>query len=67
MEEIPKKRLYSLEPEGCYTIGEVSKKYRISESTVYSNLRRHSIPMRQIDRFVYVPKFDIDKIFKSGK
>ena len=67
LEETPKKRLYSLEPEDCYTIGEVSKKYRVSESTVYSNLRRHSIPMRQIGRFVYVPKFDIDKIFKSEK
>lgn len=67
LEETPKKRLYSLEPEDCYTIGEVSKKYRVSESTVYSNLRRHSIPMHQIGRFVYVPKFDIDKIFKSEK
>lgn len=67
LEEVPQKRLYSLEPEDCYTIGEVSKKYRVSESTVYSTIRRQSIPMRQIGRFVYVPKFDIDKFFKSVK
>lgn len=60
-------RLYSLEPEDCYTIGEVSKLYRVSESTVYSNLRKYGIPMRQLGRFVYVPKIDIDKIFKSEK
>ena len=66
-EEMPQKRLYSLEPEDCYTIGEVSKKYRVSESTVYATIRRQSIPMRQIGRFVYVPKFDIDKFFKSAK
>lgn len=64
VEETPK-RLYSLEPEDCYTIGEVSKLFRVSESTVYSNLRKFSIPLRQIGRYVYVPKFDIDKIFKS--
>lgn len=66
VEETPK-RLYSLEPEDCYTIGEVSKLFRVSESTVYTNLRKFSIPMRQIGRFVYVPKYDIDKIFKSEK
>lgn len=66
VEETPK-RLYALEPEDCYTIGEVSKLFRVSESTVYSNLRKFSIPMRQIGRFVYVPKYDIDKIFKSEK
>lgn len=61
------KRCYYLEPEDCYTIGEVSNLFRVSESTVYSNLRRHSIPMRQIGRFVYVPKYDIDLIFNSHK
>lgn len=56
-----------MEPEDCYTVGEVSKLYRVSESTVYSNLRKYGIPMRQLGRFVYVPKIDIDKIFKSEK
>lgn len=67
IEEAPKKRLYALDPEDCYTIGEVSKKFRVSESSVYTTIRRQSIPMRQIGRFVYVPKFDIDKFFKSEK
>lgn len=64
---VPQKRLYSLEPEDCYTIGEVSKKFRVSESTVYTTIRKQSIPTRQIGRFVYVPKYDIDKFFKSAK
>lgn len=64
---VPQKRLYSLEPEDCYTIGEVAKKFRVSESTVYSTIRKQSIPIRQIGRYVYVPKFDIDKIYNSSK
>lgn len=58
------KRLYSLEPEDCYTIGEIEKKYRVSESTVYRQIRQNSIPIRQIGKFVYAPKQDIDEIFK---
>lgn len=69
LEEIsaPQKRLYSLEPEDCYTIGEVAKNFRVSESTVYSTIRKQSIPIRQIGKYVYVPKYDIDKFFKSTK
>lgn len=63
----PLPKMYSLEPEDCYTIGEISKKYRCSESTVYSTIRKSSIPTRQIGRFVYAPKSDIDAIFKSTK
>ena len=53
------------ESDECYTIAEVSEKYRVSLSTVDKIIRRNSIPKRQIGRFVYVPKEQIDKIFAS--
>jgi len=34
-----KKKLYSLEKEDCYSIGEIAKKIQISESTVCHILR----------------------------
>ncbi len=59
-----KKKLYSLEPNDCYTIGEVSKKYKKGETTVYTHIRKYSIPTRQIGKFVYVPKSEIDELYK---
>jgi predicted DNA-binding protein YlxM (UPF0122 family) len=63
-EPAPKKKLYSLEPEDCYTIGEIAKKFRINDSTVYAHIRKYSIPTRQIGNFVYAPKSEIDKLYK---
>lgn len=57
----PKKMEYS--QEECYTIGEITKKFGISPSTVSNAIRRNSIPKKQIGKFVYVPKTEIDKIF----
>lgn len=57
--------LYNLEPENCYTIGEVSKKFIIDESSVYLHIRKYSIPTRQIGNYVYVPKADIDELYKD--
>jgi excisionase family DNA binding protein len=62
--ETPTAKLYSLEPEDCYTIGEISKKYGISDSSVYKHIRKYSIPTRQIGNYVYVPKSEIDNIYK---
>ena len=56
-------KLYSLEPEDCYTIGEISKKYGISDSSVYKHIRKYSIPTRQIGSYVYAPKSEIDNIY----
>ena len=53
------------ESDECYTIAEVSEKYRVSPSTVDKIIRRNSIPKRQVGRFVYVPKEQIDNIFAS--
>lgn len=56
---------YSLEPKDCYTIGEIAKKYRMDESTVNSHIRKYSIPTRQIGNYVYAPKSEIDKLYRS--
>lgn len=61
----PTPKLYSLEPEDCYTISEVCKKYRINDSTVWAHVRKYSIPSRQIGNYVYVPKEEIDNLYKS--
>lgn len=63
--EKPLPKLYSLEPEDCYTINEVCKKYLINDSTVWAHVRKYSIPSRQIRIYVYVPKEDIDNLYKS--
>ncbi len=56
-------RLYNMEPEACYTIGEICKKYKINDSSVWAHVRKYSIPSRQIGSFVYVPKEDIDRLY----
>lgn len=61
----PMPKLYSLEPKDCYTISEICKKYRINDSTVWAHVRKYSIPSRQIGNYVYVPKEEIDNLYKS--
>ncbi len=58
-------RLFRLEPEDCYTIGEISGKFGISDSSVYKHIRKFSIPIRQIGKYVYAPKSEIDHIYNS--
>ena len=63
----PVAKLYSLEPKDCYTIGEITEKFLVNESTVYLHIRKYSIPTRQIGNFVYVPKKEIDNLYKGMK
>lgn len=63
--EKQKTKLYSLEPEDCYTIGEISQKFGIHDSTVYKHIRKYSIPTRQIGNYVYAPKSEIDSLYKG--
>ena len=63
----PISKLYSLEPKDCYTIGEVSEKFHLDDSTVYLHIRKYSIPTRQIGNYVYVPKKEIDNLYKGMK
>lgn len=61
----PVPRTYSLEPKDCYTISQIEKKYHIDESSIYMHIRKFSIPMRQIGNYIYVPKTEIDNLYKS--
>ncbi|KAA6343750.1 hypothetical protein EZS27_008595 [termite gut metagenome] len=61
----PKKMDYS--QNECYTIAEVSEKFGVSLSTVSKTIRRYSIPKRQVGKFVYVPKEEIDRVFANKK
>lgn len=66
MNENPKQNhIFDMSPEKCYTIGEVITKFGISETSIYKHIRSNSIPMRQIGRFVYVPKTEIDKLYNN--
>ena len=67
IKETPIPKRYSLEPEDCYTIGEICEKYHINDSSVWAHVRKYSIPSRQIGNYVYVPKEEIDKLYKSEK
>ncbi len=63
--ERPIPKLYSMEPEDCYTITQVCEKYHINDSSVWAHVRKYSIPSRQIGNYVYVPKQEIDNLYKS--
>lgn len=57
---------YNFDASDSYTIGEVSKKYGVSDSTVYKIIRKIGIPTCQKGKYVFVPKAEIDKVFKSS-
>ena len=42
--ERPIPKLYSMEPEDCYTITQVCEKYHINDSSVWAHVRKYSIP-----------------------
>ncbi|BDU25705.1 helix-turn-helix domain-containing protein [Flavobacterium sp. GSB-24] len=65
-ESPPKKKLYSLEKEDCYSIGEIANRFQISEGSVYSHIRKYSIPTRQIGKYVYAPKSEIDNLYNGN-
>lgn len=62
----PKKKLYSLEKEDCYSIGEIAGRFQISEGSVYNHIRKYSIPTRQIGKHVYAPKMEIDNLYNGN-
>ena len=61
----PEPKMYSLEPKDCYTIGEIVKKYHVDDSTLWAHIRKYSIPTRQIGNYVYMPKKEIDQLYKQ--
>jgi len=64
-EEQVEAKMYSLEPEDCYTMGQISEKFGVSSSTLYDHIRKYSIPIRHIGKFVYAPKSEIDKLYDN--
>jgi excisionase family DNA binding protein len=48
----------------CYTISEAQNKYGISEKALYEILKRNIIPKIKQGRFTYIPKTEIDKLFR---
>ena len=61
------KPVYCFDATDSYTVNEISEKFGVSPSTAATIIRRFSIPKCQKGRFVYVPKAEIDKVFKTEK
>ena len=59
--------IFDMAPDHCYTIGEISKRFNVSEKSVYTHIRQYSIPIRQFGNFVYVPKKEIDNLYNNKK
>ena len=57
--------VFDMSPNNCYTIGEISKIYKVTEYSVYHHIRKYSVPTRQIGRFVYAPKSEIEKLYNN--
>lgn len=57
--------VFDMNPEHCYTVGEISKKFQVTESSVYKHIRQYSIPIRQVGNYVYAPKNEIDKLYNN--
>lgn len=58
---------FKFDESDCYTIGQITDIYGVCDSTVYKAIRKQSIPSCQRGNYVYVPKVEIDKLFKSVK
>ena len=50
--------------EECYTIGEVQKKFGISDTALADIVKRNGIKKKKNGWYVYVPKKEIDKLLK---
>jgi excisionase family DNA binding protein len=51
-------------PDDCYTISEVQKRYNVSEKTLHELIKRNAIPKHKKGRFAYVPKQIIDNLLR---
>ena len=47
----------------CYSLSEISEKYKANPSTISNVIKNNKIPTKQVGSFVYVPKRFIDEIF----
>lgn len=65
VENKKKSHVFDMNPEHCYTIGEISKLFHITDDSVYKHIRQFSIPTRQIGNYVYAPKSEIEKLYNN--
>lgn len=56
---------YRFDSTDCYTVGEISTKYGLHDTTIWQAIRKFSIPTCQRGNYVFVPKDRIDQIFKN--
>ncbi|WP_238160938.1 helix-turn-helix domain-containing protein, partial [Flavobacterium cupreum] len=49
-----------------HSIGEIAERFQISEGSVYNHIRKYSIPTRQIGKYVYAPKMEIDNLYNGN-
>lgn len=50
----------------CYTITEVLNKYGVSEKALQDIIKRNNIPKVKNGKYSYVPKINIDNLFKNN-
>jgi excisionase family DNA binding protein len=55
----------SIDLNDFYTISEISKKFKVSSSTVYEYLNKYKVQKRNKGKFIAVPKNIVDLIFKN--
>ena len=65
--EAKQSHTFDMRPDHCYTIGEISQRFQVTEYSVYKHIRQFSIPTRQVGRFVYAPKTEIDNLYSNKK
>lgn len=67
----PVAKLYSLEPKDCYTIGEISKKFHLEDSTVYLHIQADKpTPQRvreYLSRTITTPIWDKSRNARTDK
>jgi excisionase family DNA binding protein len=59
---IPKKKIKEIKIEDCYNIGEIQRKFNISEKALYQVLKREQIQKMKKGKFSYVPKQVIENL-----
>lgn len=57
------KSIGALDPENCYTVGEIMDKYGVSGKALKDIIKRNNIPTSRSGRYNYVLRTSIDKIF----
>lgn len=59
---LPISQSFEYKISDCYTIGEVIKKYGVSEKALFEIIKRSNVPKLKKGWYTYVPKFKIDNI-----